>query len=104
MDTGRGLAWTRAPILGTWNAATHRMIEDKNPIGTSRLFEGVLGLRIIDRSHLIIVVEVLDGALLLQKRKSFPVQLDRIQNGARIANGNNMWLRHSGAPRFTLGR
>ena len=39
MDAGCGLARARSPVLGAWNAATDRMVEDENPVGAGYLLE-----------------------------------------------------------------
>ena len=85
MDARRRLARTGAPdIGGAVDALAHGVVEDEDAVRLQRrLQEGFHG-GIIDASHFLIVVEILDDGGMADQRKTFAVQREVAGDQARV--------------------
>src|SRR5262249_43680009 len=68
MHAGRRLARAACrAILQPGHAAALQMVEDEDAAGASDLFDDLLGLRVIDPAHLVIIPEILYCPTLLEE-------------------------------------
>src|SRR5207302_7551618 len=85
MDAGGRLARTGAPdIGGALHALAHGVVEDDNAIGLQRRLQKSFHSGVVDASHFLVVVEILDDGGMADQRKTFAVQREVAGDQARI--------------------
>ena len=75
MHPRRRLARPGAPdIGGPLDALAHGVVEDEDAVGFQRCLQEGFHSRVVDASHFLIVVEILDDGGMADQRKTFAVQ------------------------------